>query len=491
MKHYAHVTADVDQSRGGRTTAAFFDFDGTLIAGYSILSFLKHRALSGNMPPREAIEQLVAGWEYGLNMTDFDGILAQTAASLRGISESLIQETALQIYETELSGNIYPESRALVEAHIAKGHTVVIVSSATQYQVQHVAAELGIEHVLCNRLDVIDGALSGELVPPICYGQGKVEAATEFARQNNISLGKSFFYTDGGEDTPLLEAVGFPRPLNPDSRLLNKARREGWPVQNFDSRGLPRFWDVARTGLVFGGFVGSFLAGLPGWFLNKSRRELINTAIPIWGDFGSAAAGLDVTIEGEEHLWSHRPAVFIFNHQSATDALILARLLRRNFSGVVKTEMQTNPLVGTILGAVGTMFIDRGNHDRAVEALRPAVNHLKKGISIAIAPEGHRSLGYKLGPFKMGAFHIAMQAAVPVVPIVIQNSSDSMPSSGAIIRPANINVEVLPPVATDRWAAETIHEHADEIRQLFLKQLGQTGNEDVQLRSVEDARRSA
>jgi putative phosphoserine phosphatase/1-acylglycerol-3-phosphate O-acyltransferase len=484
MKHYAHVTVDVDQSKGGKTTAAFFDFDGTLIAGYSVLSFLRHRALSGNMPPREAIEQLVAGWEYGLNVTDFRGILAQTAASLRGISESVIQETALQLYETELSGNIYPESRALVNAHIAKGHTVVIVSSATNYQVQHVAAELGVEHVLCNRLEVTDGALNGELVPPICFGEGKLEAARQFARENGIGLGKSFFYTDGGEDIPLLEAVGHPRPLNPDSKLHYKAQREGWPVQTFASRGLPGFWDIARTGLVYGGFVGSFLAGLPGWFLNKSRRELINTAIPIWGDFGSAAAGLDVRTEGEEHLWSHRPAVFVFNHQSATDALIMARLLRRNFSGVVKTEMQSNPVVGTILGAVGTMFIDRGDHERAVEALQPAVNHLKKGISIAIAPEGHRSLGYKLGPFKMGAFHIAMQAGVPIVPIVIQNSSDSMPSSGAVMRPAKINVEVLPPIATDAWTTGTIHEHADEIRRIFLTKLGQISNEDVKLRSV-------
>jgi len=484
MKHYSHVTVDVDQSKGGRTTAAFFDLDGTLIAGYSVLSFLRHRVLSGAMPPREAIEQLIAGWEYGLKVTDFPDIMAQTAASLRGISDSLLQETAMEIYEKELSGNIYPESRALVDAHIAKGHTVVIVSSASHYQVQHIAAELGIEHVLCNHLEVVDGALSGELIPPVCYGKGKLEAARRFAKQNRISLGKSFFYTDGSEDIPLLEAVGFPRPLNPNNRLHNKAMRAGWPVQNFSSRGLPGFWDVARTSLVYSGFLGSFLAGLPGWFLNKSRRELINTAIPIWGDFGSAAAGLEVDTKGEEHLWSHRPAVFVFNHQSATDALILARLLRRNFSGVFKAEMQSNPLVGTILGAVGTLFIDRFDHDRAIEGLQPAVNHLRKGISIAIAPEGHRSLGYKLGPFKMGAFHIAMQAGAPIVPIVIQNSSDSMPSSGAVMRPAKINVEVLPAIATDDWTIETIHEHADEIRRIFLTKLGQTSDEEVKLRSV-------
>jgi len=491
MKHYEYVTAEVDQSKGGRTTAAFFDFDGTIIAGYSILSFLRQRLFSGDMPPREAVEQAIAGWEYGLQMTDFPNILARAAASLCGVSDSSLQKAAREIYESELSGFIYPEARALVNAHIAKKHTVVIVSSATQYQVQHVAAELGIEHVLCNRLEVVNGALSGELVPPVCHGQGKLEAARQFAEQHGISLGKSYFYTDGGEDIPLLEAVGFPRPLNPDSTLHNKARREGWPEQSFNSRGLPSFWDAARTGLVYGGFVGSFLAGLPGWFLNKSRRELINTAIPIWGDFGSAAAGLQVQTKGEEYLWSHRPAVFIFNHQSATDALILARLLRRNFSGVAKTEMQSNPLVGSIMAAVGTMFIDRGNHERAIEALQPAVNHLKRGISIAIAPEGQRSLGYKLGPFKMGAFHIAMQAGAPIVPIVIENSSDSLPKSGAIIRPAKINVEVLPPIATSSWTTDNIHEHVDDIREMYLKKLRQTGNEAVKLESVDLSRQSA
>lgn len=483
MKHYAHITADVDQSKGGRTTAAFFDFDGTLIAGFSVLSFLRQRVLNGDMPPREAITQLAAGWEYGLKLSNFPDILAQTAASLRGVSDSLLAETAEQVYTSELSGNIYPESRALVDAHFAKGHTVVIVSSATRYQVQHVAAELGIEHVLCNHLEVKDGALTGELVPPVCYGKGKLDAARDFAKDNGINLGKSYFYTDGGEDIPLLEAVGSPRPLNPDAKLQSKARREGWPVQNFDSRGLPGVWDIARTGLVYSGFFGSFLAGLPGWFLNQSRRELINTAIPIWGDFGSAAAGLQVATEGEEHLWSHRPAVFVFNHQSATDALILSRLLRRNFSGVAKTEMQSNPLIGTILGAVGTMFIDRGNHDQAIDALKPAVRRLKEGISIAIAPEGRRSLGYTLGKFKMGAFHIAMQAGVPVIPIVIANSSDSMPKTGTIIRPAKIDVKVLPPVATDNWTAATVHEHADQIRRLFLRNLNQADDE-VKLRSV-------
>ena len=484
MNSYPHVTGEVDQSRGGRTTAAFFDFDGTLIAGYSVSSFIQRRALSGDMSPRELLGQLTAAWQYGVTNTDFTAVLTGSAKSLRGISDSVMKQTAREVYEQDLSGNVYPEARALVEAHLAKGHTVAIVSSATQYQVQHVAEELGIEHVLCTRLEVRDGALTGAIVPPACYGEAKRDAALRFAEEHGINLNRSYFYTDGAEDIPLLERVGFPRPLNPDSKLDNKSRQEGWPVLRFSSRGLPGLTDLFRTGLVYGSLVGSFLTGLPAYFLNNSKRDLINVAVPTWGDFGCAVAGIDVETEGEQHLWSHRPAVFIFNHQSQTDALILARLLRRDFAGVAKKEIKSNPLVGTILDAVGTVFIDRGNHDRAVEALQPAVDSLRNGTSFVISPEGQRSFGYKLGPFKMGAFHIAMQAGVPIIPIVIRNSSDSMPKHGVIIRPARVSVKVLRPVQTDEWKVDSIHRHADEVRNMFLRELGQLRDENVKLRRV-------
>ncbi|MGB5625992.1 MAG: HAD-IB family hydrolase [Woeseiaceae bacterium] len=484
MSRFQHVTRDIDRSKGGRTTAAFFYFDGTLIAGFSVASFVSRKLLSGRMSPREALEQLLTIGDYGLGRTDFAGLLTRAATSLRGTSDSALRDFAKEVFEKDVSANLYPESRALVEAHVRKGHTIVIVSSATQYQVEPAAAELGFEHVLCTQLEVKDGTVTGELAAPMCYGTGKLDAARRFAREKRISLSKSYFYTDGSEDIPLLEAVGFPRPLNPDDALRKKARREGWPVQSFASRGLPSVTDITRTSLVYGALVGSFLAGVPAWLLNRSWQDLTNVAISTWGDFGSAVAGLDVQTTGEEHLWSHRPAVFIFNHQSATDALILSRLLRHDFTGVAKKEMKSNPLVGTVLGAVGTVFIDRSNKDKAIEALQPAVDSLKNGTSFAIAPEGRRSLGYKLGPFKKGAFHIAMQAGVPVVPIVIANSSDSMPKSGVIIRPASINVTVLPPINTTDWTKATIDQHIDDIRQMFVKTLGQTRNTDVKLRQV-------
>ncbi len=159
-------------------------------------------------------------------------------------------------------------------------------------------------------------------------------------------------------------------------------------------------------------------------------------------------------------------------------------MLRQDFTGIAKKEMKSNPLLGTVLGAVGTIFIDRSNKEKAIEALQPAVDSLKNGMSFAIAPEGRRSVGYKLGAFKKGAFHIAMQAGVPVVPIVIANSSDSMPKSGMFIRPAPIDVTVLPPVSTRSWTVDTIDEHIDDVRQMFLEKLGQARPPDRKLQRV-------
>ena len=110
----------------------------------------------------------------------------------------------------------------------------------------------------------------------------------------------------------------------------------------------------------------------------------------------------------------------------------------------------------------------------AIAAMGALVDTMRiEGKSICMSPEGTRSFTPKLAPFKKGAFHLAMQAGVPVVPIVIQNSSDIMPKGDMIYRPATVEVEVLPPVDTSTWSAETIDEHVASVRNMYLETLGQ------------------
>jgi putative phosphoserine phosphatase/1-acylglycerol-3-phosphate O-acyltransferase len=172
-------------------------------------------------------------------------------------------------------------------------------------------------------------------------------------------------------------------------------------------------------------------------------------------------------VQGEEHLWSHRPAVFIFNHQSAVDTLLLCKLLRRDFVGIAKQELRRNPIWGPMFAASGTVFIDRFNHDRAVAALEPAVDALRHGLSIVIAPEGTRSTTPRLGRFKKGAFHLAMAAKAPIVPIVFRNALDVLPKHGLILRPATVEVVVHPPVSTARWRKRDLDRNIESVRRLF------------------------
>ncbi len=176
-------------------------------------------------------------------------------------------------------------------------------------------------------------------------------------------------------------------------------------------------------------------------------------------------------VHGEEHLWSHRPAVFIFNHQSGVDMLLLCKLLRRDFVGVAKQEVRRNPIFGPAFALAGTVFVDRFHHDQAVQALAPAVDALREGLSIAIAPEGTRSATPRLGPFKKGAFHLAMAAEVPIVPIVFRNALDALPKHGVVVRPTTIEVVVHPPIATTGWTAAGLDGEIAKIHALYEETL--------------------
>jgi putative phosphoserine phosphatase/1-acylglycerol-3-phosphate O-acyltransferase len=176
-------------------------------------------------------------------------------------------------------------------------------------------------------------------------------------------------------------------------------------------------------------------------------------------------------VTGEAHLWEQRPAVFIFNHQSGVDVLLLCRLLRRDIVGVAKQEIRRNPIFGPAFALAGVVFIDRFDHQRAVAALAPAVETLRRGVSIVLAPEGTRSATPRLGRFKMGAFHLAMAAGVPIVPIVFRNALDALPKHAVVVRPTTIEVVVHPPISTIGWTAARLDDEIAAIHELYARTL--------------------
>jgi putative phosphoserine phosphatase/1-acylglycerol-3-phosphate O-acyltransferase len=471
MTLHAQLTHEIHSGPTGPKVAAFFDLDQTLLAGFSATAFARERLLSGRMSPREMADSFLGALSFGVGRTGFSGFMSAATAAYRGLSERVLEEIGEEVYQKHLATAVYPEARALVHAHQEMGHTVAIVSSATRYQADPFARELGIEHVLCTQLEVDDGTFTGRVVKPTCYGEGKRIAASELARQHDLDMGRSYFYTDSHEDLPLLDAVAHPRPLNPNRRLAQIAKERSWPVRRFHSRGRPSLEDVVRTGLVYGSLLPSVGAGIATGLLNRSMREAINTAGAVWGDVATSLAGVDLRVEGEEHLWSHRPAIFIFNHQSQLDAVLMVKLLRRDITGVGKKELQRNPVFGPLFTAAGIVFIDRADREKAIQALAPAVEALRQGRSLAIAPEGTRSSTPRLGRFKKGAFHMAMQAGVPIVPVVFRNVLDALPKHAIIVRPSTIEAVVLPPIDTSSWTLESLDDEIAAIRNQYIEVL--------------------
>ena len=469
------LLADIQSSPDGPRIAAIFDFDGTIIAGYSATTFIREQLKRGDLSPLQFLELMRAMANFGFGGLGFSGMMAINAQFMRGIEEQTYHEVGEALYRKQIARLIYPESRALVEAHLAKGHTVAIISSATPYQVEPAAADLGIDHVLCTHLAVEDGKFTGGVVSPTCFGQGKVDAAENLARRYRADLDRSFFYSDSQDDLLLLERVGLPRALNPSTRLDKIARSRQWPIAKFGSRGRPSLNQFIRSVAATGSLVTSFMAGLPVYALTGSRRDSQNFSFSLFADTASALIGMDLKVTGEEHLWSHRPAVFVFNHQSKADVIIAARLLRRDIAGIGKQEIKKEtPILGMVMELGGVVFIDRADGKSAINAIKPLVDAMRKeGKSVVLAPEGTRSATDKLAPFKKGAFHLAMQAGVAMVPIVIHNSTDVAPKGDFVFRPATVEVEVLPPVDTSSWSVATIDQHVQEVRNMFAHALGQ------------------
>ena len=479
MASIKQLLQDIEAAPKGPQIAAIFDFDGTVIAGYSATAFIREQIRRGDLTPRELVELMSAMTNFGLGNLGFSGMMAINAQFMRGIEEQTYHDVGEDLYTKQIARLIYPESRALVDAHLAKGHTVAIISSATPYQVEPAAADLGIEHVLCTHLEVENGMFTGGVVRPTCFGQGKVDAAESLAGKHSANLDDSFFYSDSQDDLLLLERVGHPRALNPSSKLERIAHDKRWPVAKFGSRGRPSIGQFVRSVAATSSLVTSFVAGLPIYALSGSKRDANNFSFSLFADTASALIGMNLSVKGEEHLWSHRPAVFVFNHQSKADVIVVASLVRRDLAGIGKKEIKKeNPLIGRVLEMGGVVLIDRADAKSAIHAMSPLVDVMKnQGKSVVLAPEGTRTVGPKMAPFKKGAFHLAMQAGVPMVPIVIRNAGDVAPKGDFVFRPATVDVEVLPPVDTSDWTVNTINEHVREVRNMFARILGQPEQE--------------
>jgi putative phosphoserine phosphatase/1-acylglycerol-3-phosphate O-acyltransferase len=439
----------------GPGIAAFFDLDGTLIDGYSAVVVYRDRVRKRDVGLVELGQTLGLALDMRLRGADLDALAAYAVKALAGRQEEDLEEWGERLFRQEIAGMIFPGARRLVEAHRKAGHQLVLASSATWFQVGPVARDMEFDEVLCTRAAVSStGMLTGELSGGSLWGPAKARAVESFAASSGVSLADSYAYSNGFEDVPFLATVGHPCALNPDSDLPAAAETQGWPILRLAPPGnrfdLPA---LVRTSAALGALLTAVGLSTGVGLLSRSRTAAANLAGSIGPDLALALAGVKVRVRGEHHLWSRRPAVFMFNHQSGLDLGVLGSLLRRDVTAIVKKEARNDPR----FAAIG----------RGRAALEPAIAQLRAGVSIAIAPEGTRSPTPRLGRFKKGGFHLAIEAGVPIVPIVIRNAGELMWRNSPLVHPGTVDVVVLEPVETDDWPPDEVDKLVDLVRTQF------------------------
>jgi len=464
--------AEIEASPEGPEVGAFFDLDGTLVAGFTGVVMTQDRFRRRQMSVGEFLGMVQAGLNHQLGRSEFDDLIGKGARMLRGSSLEDIDELAERLFMQKIVGRIYPEMRELVRAHMARGHTVVLSSSALTVQVEPVARFLGITNVLSNKFEVDEhGLLTGEVQRPIIWGPGKARAVQEFAAEHGVDLAKSYFYADGDEDVALMYLVGNPRPTNPGGKLAAVAAKRGWPVLRFTSRSAVNPMSQLRTvaGVATAAPIAAGAIGLG--LLTRSKRAGLNFFTQAFGRSLMSAIGIRLNVLGRENLTKQRPAVFIFNHRNQADPLIAGHLVDTDFTSVGKKELEKDPIVGTLGKVMDAAFIDRDDPTKAVEELKKVEELARKGLSILIAPEGTRLDTTEVGPFKKGPFRIAMSVGIPIVPIVIRNAEVIAARDSTTFNPGTVDVVVYPPIPVDDWTHENLNERIDEVRQLYLDTL--------------------
>ena len=464
--------AEIMASPPGPKIGAFFDLDGTLVAGFTAVILTQERLLRRDMGVGELLGMVQAGLSHTLGRIEFEDLIGKAAAALAGRLLDDLEEIGERLFIQRIESRIYPEMRELVRAHVARGHTVVLSSSALTIQVNPVARFLGIPNMLTNKFETTeDGMLTGGVQKPILWGPGKAAAVQRFAAEHDIDLKDSYFYADGDEDVALMYLVGNPRPTNPEGKMAAVARRRGWPILEFKSRGSVgirrQFRTLAGVGSMFPVAAGAVGIGL----LTRSRRRGVNFFSSNFSQLLLAITGVHLNVIGQENLTVQRPAVFIFNHRNQVDPVITGALVRDNWVGVGKKELAKDPIMGPLNKLVDGVLIDRDDPVAAVETLHTVEERAKNGLSIVIAPEGTRVDTTEVGPFKKGPFRIAMAAGIPIVPIVIRNAELVAARNSTTINPGTVDVAVFPPISVQDWTIETLSERIAEVRQLYLDTL--------------------
>ncbi len=189
----------------------------------------------------------------------------------------------------------------------------------------------------------------------------------------------------------------------------------------------------------------------------------------LWASMLLRLSGIGVRVIGLENVLQRRPQIFMANHQSDFDILIVLAHIPGQFRWIVKKELFKIPVFGRAMRNAGYIEIDRQNHEKAMKSLEEAAQKIREGKSVVTFPEGTRSKDGTIKPFKQGLFHLAIQAGVPIVPISIVGAHEIMPKRSLRIMPGQITMVIDRPVDVSGYTIDTRNELIERVRGIIIR----------------------
>jgi 1-acyl-sn-glycerol-3-phosphate acyltransferase len=183
----------------------------------------------------------------------------------------------------------------------------------------------------------------------------------------------------------------------------------------------------------------------------------------------SRSMGLTCSVHGADKILPGTSYIITPNHQGNADILALVTTLPPRFRWVIKRELLKIPMFGWALGATGAISLNRSDRQQSVRSLKDGASKLAGGWSVLIYPEGTRTSDGNLQPFKKGAFMMAVQTGIPILPVTCNGAFQVLPKKTIVFRPGHVTLTVGDPIATEGLTETDLPELMEKTRAAISK----------------------
>lgn len=196
----------------------------------------------------------------------------------------------------------------------------------------------------------------------------------------------------------------------------------------------------------------------------------------VWARLVAWMAPVRVSVSGRGNLDASCSYVVVVNHQSQMDIPVVYGFSGLDLRWVMKAELRRVPVIGIGCAALGHIFVERNQPDQARSAINRALPHIRGRTGMLFFPEGTRSRGGRLQRFKKGAFRVAIDRQLPVLPMTVTGTRDILPPGSLRIRPGRARLVIHPPIATRGMTEDDVRRLRDMARETIASALDETGS---------------